>query len=534
MADLPPNGTPGTDPWRGQPSEWARPGSQPEPPPAPPAPPGPAGPPPSGPPQSGAPQQVPPPPAPPQQPPARQVSGPATAPLGHAAPPGAGGPGYLYGEPPTALVPPARRRFDWKRLGLMALVIVPLVAGGLVITLIVGTNLGPGAFAVGFFTAIIPVPFLVACFLWLDRYEPEPWRYLGFVFAWGACVATSVALGVNTLGSWLFAQAGISSSADAVLVAPFIEETMKALGPVLLFVYLRRRRGQYLSVVDGIVYFGLSATGFAMAENILYLGGIYVTGSRQGGAVAGAFSVAALFVMRIVLSGFAHPLFTSMTGLGVGLSASTSNRRVRWLAPFAGWIGAMTLHASWNLMSSLGTQTLLIGYLAVMAPIFFAAVGVALWARGHEGKQVVAMLRPYVAAGWLSPPELGALSTMTRRMAARRWARRLAGPAGARAMEAYQFAVTTLALIRQTESRGGGSGDFRERERELLTQMAAYRESFTGRDPQMPRVIWDGTNYHVPFPDGSTRTLPPPPQPVVPLPVQLMPAQYGWSGYGWR
>ncbi|MGA8114054.1 MAG: PrsW family intramembrane metalloprotease [Actinocatenispora sp.] len=444
------------------------------------------------------------------------------------------GPAPAYGGAPfgptvTELAAPRKSRFDWGRLLRLVAVIAPIVIGALVIILIVGTNIGPLAFVIGLATAIIPVPFLVLCFLWLDRYEPEPWKYLAFVFGWGSCVATSVSLGVNTLGSALFEKVGISGAADAVLVAPFIEETTKALGPVLLLILLRRRRRQPISVVDGIVYFGLSATGFAMAENILYLGGIYVMGSENGGAFHGAIQVAVLFVVRIGLSGFAHPLFTTMTGIGFGLAAGTTNKRVRWMAPLAGWIGAMCLHCGWNLMSSLGVQALLVGYAAVMAPIFFAAVGVALWARGYEGRQMARMLQPYVRAGWLTPPELGALSTMNRRMAARRWARRVAGVSGARAMEAYQFALSTLAIARNAQLRGFDTGDFTARERELLGQMSGYRQAFTGRDPSVPPVMWDGSIYHVRFPDGSIRKLPPPDRPVVPIPVALgLPPGYGW------
>ena len=40
--------------------------------------------------------------------------------------------------------------------------------------------------------------------------------------------------------------------------------------------------------------------------------------------------------------------------------------------------------------------------------IEFAALGVALWARGRQARQMARMLRPYVPAGWLSPPELAA------------------------------------------------------------------------------------------------------------------------------
>ncbi|BCJ26633.1 PrsW family intramembrane metalloprotease [Actinocatenispora sera] len=439
--------------------------------------------------------------------------------------------GHPFGPPVVAVLDaPKRGRFDWVRLWKMTGVIAPIVVGALVLILAVGTNIGPKAFAIGLAVAVIPVPFLVGCFLWLDRYEPEPWKYLAFVFGWGACVATSAALGVNTLGSYLFEQAGMSGNADAVLVAPFIEETMKALGPVLLLYFFHRKKRQPINVVDGIIYFGLSATGFAMAENILYLGGIYVTGSKEGGAVTGALMVVMLFVVRIGISGFAHPLFTSMTGIGFGLAARARDRRVRYLAPLAGWFAAMSLHSTWNLISTLGPQALLTGYAVVMAPIFFAAVGVALWARGRQGRQMARMLRPYVPAGWLSPPELAALATMTRRMAARRWAKRVAGPQGARAMEEYQFALSTLALARDSALAGFGADTFAERERELLTKAIGLRQVFTGRDRTVPPAFWDGVNYHIRFPDGTVRQLPPPQRPVVPVPVLT---GYPHPGQGW-
>lgn len=438
--------------------------------------------------------------------------------------------------PSTAgFVPPPVRRFDWVRLLKLIGVIAPIVVGAVVIILVVGIDVGPVPFIIGLTVAVIPVPFLVACFLWLDRYDPEPWKYLAFAFGWGAAVATSVALGVNTLASYLFSRAGLASGGEGVLVAPFIEETMKALGPVLLFLLLRRRR-RVTSVVDGIIYFGLSAVGFAMAENILYLGGVYVSGTEQMGVFGGALSVAALAAMRIGISGFAHPLFTSMTGIGIGISSSARDRRVRYLAPVAGWIGAMCLHCGWNLMSSLGQQALLIGYLTVMAPIFFAAVGVAMWARGNQGKQVLRMLPPYVRSGWLTPPEVGALATVNRRMAARRWAKRVAGEDGARAMRLYQFSITQLAIARDALLRGfGDADDFADRERTLLREVDSCRRVFTNRDPAMPPVYWDGTVYHVRFPDGSVREFPPPAQPVVPVPVTLAPPGYGYGyGYGYR
>jgi protease PrsW len=315
-----------------------------------------------------------------------------------------------------------------------------------------------------------------------------------------------------------------------VATAPVVEESLKALGPLLLFL-LRRRA--FSGVVDGIVYCGLSATGFAMAENILYLGGYgYAAGADKGGVAGGVAQVIGIFFVRIALSGFAHPLFTSMTGIGLGISARSGSKAVRVLAPIAGWLAAMALHGSWNGMSELAQSTkqyliLLYGYFAVMMPIFFGMVGFALWLRSWEGRLTQRMLPEYVRSGWISPPEVASLATMGRRLSARVWARRVAGDAGFQAMRGFQFAATRLALLRDGLRRGlDGQDDLarvREEEQSLLAAISGYRSVFTGRDPQTPEAHWDGQRYHIRFPDGSMRALDPPEQPVVPVPVVLVP-----------
>nr|WP_268239706.1 PrsW family intramembrane metalloprotease [Micromonospora yangpuensis] len=474
------------------------------------------------------------------------LSGPQSAPPGwsgpQSAPPGGGPPsGWSPGTPPGDAGSMPRRRLGWRRFLVLAGVVLLIAACALFMVITLGASLGAEALLIGLVAAILPVPVLVACFLWLDRYEPEPLKYLIFCFAWGAFVSTAASLTVNEFFAARFADWGLPAALTAVLVAPFIEELTKALGPILLLVFRRR---EWSGITDGLVYCGLSAVGFAMVENILYLGGYgYATGVDEYGPATGAQQVIAIFIVRILLFGFAHPLFTSMTGVGLGIAARTADRRVRFLAPAAGLLLAMMLHGAWNLLPTLGAAVgrpaiALFGFVGVMFPIFFAMVGVAVWVRAWEGRLTERTLPDYVRAGWLTPPEVAALGSLGRRHAARSWARRVAGDGGVRAMRGYQFAATRLALLRDGMRRGlDVKPADRERtaqeERELLDSIARYRSFFVGRDPQAPVGLWDGDRYHLRFPDGSQRAVAAPDEPVVPIPVVLTPppVHHGYGGH---
>ncbi|WP_203768596.1 PrsW family intramembrane metalloprotease [Actinoplanes nipponensis] len=465
---------------------------------------------------------------------------------------GAGAGGVVAVGPDTAAVAADEavkggrpgRRSRWPRWLPLTLVITFIAACAIAMLVILGVSNGPQGLAIGLGAAILPVPVLVGCFLWLDRYEPEPSRYLIFCFAWGSAVATLVAIGVNSLAAWGFDRIGLPDALVAVIVAPFIEESMKALGPILL---LWRRRREWSGITDGIVYCGLSALGFAMVENVLYLGGHgYAAGADQYGPATGIQNLFLIFIVRILFTGFAHPLFTSMTGIGLGLSARSADRRVKWLAPIAGLLLAMILHGTFNLLPTLSVATgetliMLYGYLGFMVPFFFLVVGFAIALRGWEGRLSERVLPGYVSAGWLSPPEVATLGSLGRRHSARRWAKRVAGDAGVRAMRGFQATSTKLALLRDGMQRGLHSGSVADQQRamedeqRLLTAISGYRSVFVGRDPQMPQAFWDGTTYRIAFPDGVTRTVGAPAEPVVPVPVRLPPApvvSYAAPGYG--
>lgn len=269
-----------------------------------------------------------PPGGPPPDPPGGPPGGYAGPPGGYAGPPG--------GRPPKRV----RARRVW---GLVAVVTVIAVCAIAVIG-VIGWRIGLDGLLVGLAAAIIPVPVLVLVFLWLDRYEPEPMGNLIACFGWGAAVATALALGVNTLADVVFRVVGLPGALVPVVVAPFIEELGKMAAPLLLLLFRRRAIS---GVTDGIVYCGLSATGFAMVENILYLGGVgYRAGLDEFGPATGLVMLIGIFLTRVFLSGFAHPLFTAVSGIGIGLAARTTSTAVRWLAPIGGVALAMVLHAT--------------------------------------------------------------------------------------------------------------------------------------------------------------------------------------------
>src|SRR3954471_17941125 len=196
-------------------------------------------------------------------------------------------------------------------------------------TLLVGASSAPPVTVLAALLAAVPVGPLIACFLWLDRYEPEPRRLLAGGLLWGVFVATAIALLLEGVGGFA---AGISDHRMLELGAPLAEEASKGL---FLFLLLWWRRGELDGVLDGIVYAGMVGVGFAFTENILYLASAY--DGTDGSGPGGTDALTTTFVVRCLVSPFAHPLFTAFTGIGVGLAVNSRSRTGRVLWPVAGY-----------------------------------------------------------------------------------------------------------------------------------------------------------------------------------------------------
>ncbi|WP_431043552.1 PrsW family intramembrane metalloprotease [Streptomyces sp. P1-3] len=368
------------------------------------------------------------------------------------------------------------RRAPWDNRALHAGALVVLLSlSGLVILALVRQQTGTKGFLVGLGLAVLPVPLMVAAFRWMDRVEPKPWRNLVFAFAWGACAATLVALLANGFATeWLTRTIVDSRSRDdaadaawgATFVAPVVEESAKAAAILLLFLFRRR---DFNGIVDGVVVAGITATGFAFTENILYLGNAFVDDQELG--YSGVRSTtAATFFIRAIMSPFAHPLFTAMTGIGFGLAgAATQRQRARRvLLPIAALLAAMVLHGIWNGSATHGGLSFLAVYALLMVPLFGLLIWLTIWSRNNELRTIRTHLPAYQAAGWLTPPEPVALSSLRARGIARDLARRTQGAAAARAVAEYTAFATSLAFLRRRAYRGTAGPDFTAREQELL------------------------------------------------------------------
>ena len=235
--------------------------------------------------------------------------------------------------------------------------------------------------------ALLPVPLLIAVVLFLDRLEPEPRAALAFAFGWGAGIAALLALIINTAGLVYVTQPALGSGAgeyvSATFGAPVVEETLKGL---VLVGLLWRRRAELDGPTDGIIYAAMVGLGFAMVENVGYYINALITPDRGGIALLGA-----TFVLRGVLSPLLHPIFTSMTGLGVAYAAS--RRHVGWWAVAAGWLAAVFLHGLWNGLSALGAAGLIAGYL-IMSCVLAGIVAVLV----ADRRRVVGLIRHYLPA----------------------------------------------------------------------------------------------------------------------------------------
>ena len=364
-------------------------------------------------------------------------------------------------------------------------VALAMLAGAGVMALVLLGSGAPGALVVGTMLAALPVGPLIACFLWLDRYEPEPRGLIVTALGWGALVATAAALLLQAVDRFAF---GTPEDWSAAVVAPITEEAAKGLFVVLLV--LARRR-VIDGVLDGIVYAGMVGVGFAFTENILYLAAAYMGGEGIGEGGLGA--VTGTFVVRGIFSPFAHPFFTAAVGIGVGYAVVTRSRFWRSAAPLFGYVVAVAAHALWNGTAFFaGGRLFLLTYLLAMVPAFLLTAGFAVWVRGREGAMLQRALTDAANRGFLARHEVPWLVRLSGRRAARAHARAVGGKPGLEVMRDYQQQAIELGFLHDRYLRGTAPADFAQRGQAMVDRLVMLRPYVAFPQPGTTSVTHPG------------------------------------------
>ena len=369
-----------------------------------------------------------------------------------------------------------RQRSGWRAVKVVIGIVCALIAllCGLLLLLLIGYETGPVAFLIGLVTATIPVPLYVILVLWIDRYESEPFWMLATAFVWGASVATFVAYLINSTGGTIVSALAGPAAGNAfalVISAPIVEECLKA---TILFIFFFFKKDEFDGVIDGIVYGALVALGFAMTENVLY----YAKAALGGGA-----ALTVTLFLRGFLAPFSHPLFTSMTGIGLGLARQTRNLAVKLITPVLGLLMAIFMHTIWNGSGVIfGGGGFLLTYIVIMVPSFvilLVVIGIALY---REGQLVREFLLCDLERGTLTRQEYDQLGSIFGRMGSSLNALTQTGMKGWRTRMKFNQMASELAFYRCRVSRGIYSGvtNLNEVENEYIQAVSSLLREVRG------------------------------------------------------
>ena len=169
-----------------------------------------------------------------------------------------------------------------------------------------GMTLGVVTTLLAIVLAAIPLTIVIPTFLWLDRYEAEPDKYLVAAFLWGALVAALLAGLINTSAHVVFSSATNPEQArlaTAVFFAPVVEEAAKGLlRPARLEAAAPRVRRHHR-------WHGLRRHRRQPASRSPRTSSTSAWPTTEGGEQV----LTAVFIARCLVTPFAHPIFTVMS-----------------------------------------------------------------------------------------------------------------------------------------------------------------------------------------------------------------------------
>lgn len=329
--------------------------------------------------------------------------------------------------------------------------------------------------------ALIPITFVWMVVWFIDRWQRKPIGSLLLAVFWGAGPTVALVLLLHAIVDGILSLSGVTESQmeiiGACVEAPLFEESMKGLALLLLYVAARRHINGPL---DGIVFGALSGAGFAFTENVLYFTNAWQMSSESGHGAAGLIGQ---FFIRGIAMPMLHPMCVSLTGAAVGFAARRGGAVRVILAGMLGLIPAMMLHATWNTVATMAQLsqteteamfTIIVGFFCLMVPTFIAWVSFIVVLRVGQARMTRDALAVYERAGWFSPVEVQALSTMHGRSGLRRAGRRR-GRAAGRAMRDFITETSYLVMLRYQINRNRPTPSRRRDEADTLALIRALR-----------------------------------------------------------
>ena len=313
-------------------------------------------------------------------------------------------------------------------------------------------NISPAGWALSWFLLLLyGAPVFLLVYL-LDLYEREPAPLLVASFVWGAVAATALSAIGNAGWGLTVARIGgpeFASRWTAALTAPFVEETLKGCGVVLIYLIAR---DEFDDVMDGFVYGAICGLGFAIVEDVFYFMAVF--GGQPAGVVQG-------FLVRVVASGlYGHVLYTGLVGLAIGMVVSRrASEPLRWRLWVAAGLCALAVigHLLWNSpvldlfpdepWTGMDHAVVVVATAVKGLPLLaFVAVAVTL-ARRRERRWLNASLVREVGLDGISAEELKLLERPSLRRAARRDMRRRAGARASSLLHRLQREQVNLAMV---------------------------------------------------------------------------------------
>lgn len=252
-------------------------------------------------------------------------------------------------------------------------------------------------FLVSLFFGFAPMLIFAVFLYWSDRYEKEPWLLLGAVFFWGAVIAAGGAFIINTIfgiGIFIFSNSeAVTNLATYSLIAPVVEEFLKGFAVLIVFLVIRK---EFDSIMDGIIYAGVTALGFAATENTYYI-------FNHGFLENGWQGLWMLVFVRVVLVGWQHPFYSAFTGIGLATARLIKTNWIRVIAPLVGFGLSIGMHSLHNTLAIIfvGPSGMVVSTLFDWTGWFMMFLFI-LWAIYREKQNIKTYLAEEVSQGMIT------------------------------------------------------------------------------------------------------------------------------------